>query len=169
MQKSEKENKNGQGCLSGCGCLCACIFALCLFAEQDFMVVGGMMGLALCVVLFLIDYYKTQKHKTSNKQTPDGQTPNLWTVTLDGNNGNAKITITDSEGTTQILNELHTNGALTQGEFESGKSFWGASKNKAQQTLETLAKLHQLMKQGAISESEYNIKKWELLAEKLDK
>lgn len=70
----------------------------------------------------------------------------------------------------QKLAELHSKSIITQEEFERGKSlFLGASKDKAHQTLEALVNLHQLMKQKVISESEYNVKKWELLSGKLIK
>ena len=79
----------------------------------------------------------------------------------------ATISITEE---IQKLSELYSNGVITQEEFERGKSlFLGAPKDKSQQTLETLSNLYQLMKRGAISENEYNMTKWELLAGKLMK
>ena len=68
------------------------------------------------------------------------------------------------------LGELFSSGVITQEEFERGKSlFLGAPKDRSQEILEALSNLQQLKNQGAISESEYNMTKWELLSGKLVK
>ena len=70
----------------------------------------------------------------------------------------------------QKLNDLYSSGIISQEEFERGKAlFLGTPKDRSQQILEALSNLHQLKKQGAVSESEYNMTKWELLSGKLVK
>jgi len=68
----------------------------------------------------------------------------------------------------QKLSVLYSKGLITQEEFERGKAlFLGSPPNKAKKTLEALGSLYQLMKQGALSEAEFNMKKWDLLSGKL--
>gem|GEM_PF-3472659 len=70
----------------------------------------------------------------------------------------------------QKLNDLYSSGIITQEEFERGKAlFLGTPKDRSQQILESLSNLHQMKRQGAVSESEYNMAKWELLSGKLVK
>ena len=65
------------------------------------------------------------------------------------------------------LGELCKNGVITQAEFERGKAlFLGNPPDIAAKTLDVLDGLHKLKMNGALSESEYNIKKWELLGGK---
>ena len=65
------------------------------------------------------------------------------------------------------LGELCKKGIITQEEFNRGKAlFLGSSPDIAAQTLNILDGLHKLKINGALSESEYNIKKWELLSGK---
>ena len=70
----------------------------------------------------------------------------------------------------QKLSVLHTTGVITQEEFDCGKAlFLGSPPDKVKKTMEAIANLHQLMKLGALSEGEFNMKKWDLLAGKLVK
>jgi len=66
------------------------------------------------------------------------------------------------------LGELVSSNIITREEFERGKSlFLGSPPDKSQKILDVLANLHRLRQQGALSESEYNMKKWDLLSGKL--
>jgi hypothetical protein len=70
----------------------------------------------------------------------------------------------------QKLGLLHSKGFITAEEFERGKAlFLGNPPDKARKLLEILATLYRMKKQGALSESEYNTKKWDLLSGKLIK
>jgi hypothetical protein len=65
------------------------------------------------------------------------------------------------------LGNLCKKGEITLAEFERGKAlFLGSPPDIAAQTLNVLEGLHKLKTSGALSESEYNIKKWELLGGK---
>jgi hypothetical protein len=65
------------------------------------------------------------------------------------------------------LGELYKVGVITQEEFDRGKAlFLGSPPDIAAQTLNVLDGLHKLKTNGALSESEYNFKKWELLGGK---
>jgi protein-S-isoprenylcysteine O-methyltransferase Ste14 len=65
------------------------------------------------------------------------------------------------------LGELRNKGVITQEEFDRGKAlFLGNPPDIAAKTLDVLDGLYKLKMNGALSESEYNIKKWELLAGK---
>jgi len=65
------------------------------------------------------------------------------------------------------LGELYKKSVITQAEFERGKAlFLGSPPDIAAQTLNVLDGLHKLKINGALSESEYNVKKWELLSGK---
>jgi len=65
------------------------------------------------------------------------------------------------------LGDLYNKGIITQAEFERGKAlFLGSPPDIATQTLNVLDGLHKLKTNGALSESEYNVKKWELLSGK---
>jgi hypothetical protein len=67
----------------------------------------------------------------------------------------------------ETLDELCKNGVISQEEFERGKAlFLGSSPDIADKTLGILDSLHRLKTNGALSESEYNVKKWELLGGK---
>ena len=68
------------------------------------------------------------------------------------------------------LGQLFLKGVITSEEFERGKAmFLGNPPDVAQQTMETLDDLYSLKQKGALSESEYNVKKWDLLSGKLIK
>ena len=70
----------------------------------------------------------------------------------------------------QKLSILNSKGLISQEEFERGKAlFLGSPPDKAKKTLEALGSLYRLMKQGALSEAEFNMKKWDLLSGKLMK
>ena len=65
------------------------------------------------------------------------------------------------------LDELCKKGVISQVEFERGKAlFLGNPPDISTQTLNILDGLHKLKMSGALSESEYNTKKWELLSGK---
>ena len=66
------------------------------------------------------------------------------------------------------LGQLFLKGVITAEEFERGKAmFLGNPPDVAKKTMETLNDLYRLQQKGALSESEYNIKKWDLLSGKL--
>ena len=66
------------------------------------------------------------------------------------------------------LGQLFLKGVITAEEFERGKAlFLGSPPDVAGKTMETLNDLYRLQQKGALSESEYNIKKWDLLSGKL--
>ena len=65
------------------------------------------------------------------------------------------------------LGQLFLKGVITAEEFERGKAlFLGNPPNVAKKTMETLDDLYRLRQKGALSESEYNVKKWDLLSGK---
>lgn len=67
----------------------------------------------------------------------------------------------------QKLGVLYSKGLITQEEFERGKAlFLGSPPDKAKKTLESLGSLYRLMKQGVLTEAEFNMKKWDLLSGK---
>lgn len=66
------------------------------------------------------------------------------------------------------LHKLFVEGVITAEEFERGKAtFLGFPPNKAAAAVELLNNLHQLWKAGALSESEFKMKKWDILSERL--
>lgn len=66
------------------------------------------------------------------------------------------------------LGKLFLAGVITAEEFERGKAlFLGAPPDKAATAIELLKNLDMLKKNGVISESEFNVKKWEILSERL--
>ncbi len=66
------------------------------------------------------------------------------------------------------LGRLFLAGVVTAEEFERGKTlFLGAPPDKVASALELLQGLDALRKQGVLSESEFNTKKWEVLSERL--
>ena len=68
------------------------------------------------------------------------------------------------------LGQLFLKGVITaeEEEFERGKAlFLGNPPDVARKTMETLDDLYRLQQKGALSEGEYNIKKWDLLSGKL--
>jgi len=77
-----------------------------------------------------------------------------------GSSGNVAVQI-------EKLGELYKSGVITQEEFDRGKAlFLGNPPDVAAKTLNILDGLHKLKTNGALSESEYNVKKWELLSGK---
>ncbi len=66
------------------------------------------------------------------------------------------------------LGQLLIAGVITGEEFERGKAlFLGAPPDKAASAVELLQNLDALKKKGVLSESEFNMKKWEILSERL--
>jgi hypothetical protein len=66
------------------------------------------------------------------------------------------------------LNNLRRIGVLTDEEFERGKAlFLGASPDKAAVAVSLLRNLDALRAEGVLTQSEFNIKKWEILSERL--
>jgi len=66
------------------------------------------------------------------------------------------------------LKQLFLAGVITAEEFERGKTlFLGAPPDKAGTAVELLQNLDMLRKQGVLSQSEFNMKKWEILSERL--
>jgi len=66
------------------------------------------------------------------------------------------------------LGQLFLQGVLTAEEFERGKAmFLGAPPDKAASAVELLQSLNSLKVKGVLSESEFNVKKWEILSERL--
>lgn len=63
------------------------------------------------------------------------------------------------------LNELKEQGALTDEDWEQAKArFLGQPKSAADLAAEQLASLYQLHRTGVLSESEFNMKKWDILS-----
>lgn len=66
------------------------------------------------------------------------------------------------------LKHLFLAGVITAEEFERGKTlFLGAPPDKAGAAIELLQNLDLLRKQGVLSQSEFNMKKWDILSERL--
>jgi hypothetical protein len=66
------------------------------------------------------------------------------------------------------LGKLFLRGVITAEEFERGKAmFLGSPPDKAAAAVELVNNLHQLMQSGALSESEFKMKKWDILSERL--
>jgi hypothetical protein len=66
------------------------------------------------------------------------------------------------------LGQLFLTGVITAEEFERGKTlFLGTPPDKAASAVELLQSLDALKKQGVLSQSEFNMKKWEILSERL--
>ena len=81
-----------------------------------------------------------------------------------------KLNPVDVAEQVEKLGQLFLKGVITAEEFERGKAmFLGNPPNVAQLTMETLDDLYSLKQKGALSESEYNVKKWDLLSGKLIK
>ena len=65
------------------------------------------------------------------------------------------------------LGELAQQGVITQEEFSRGKElFLGRAPDEAADQVALLRQLHGLWKSGVLSESEFNMKKWDLLSSK---
>jgi hypothetical protein len=63
------------------------------------------------------------------------------------------------------LAELVASGVLTQDEFERGKAmFLGSPPDEKEQSILLLRQLHGLYESGVLSESEFNMKKWDVLS-----
>ena len=66
------------------------------------------------------------------------------------------------------LKQLFLAGVITAEEFERGKTlFLGAPPDKASAAVKLLSHLDDLRKQGVLSESEFRMKKWDILSERL--
>lgn len=66
------------------------------------------------------------------------------------------------------LGQLFITGVITAEEFERGKTlFLGTPADKAASAVELLRNLDALRKRGILSDSEFNMKKWEILSERL--
>lgn len=66
------------------------------------------------------------------------------------------------------LAKLFIKGVITSEEFERGKTlFLGASPDKAAAAVDLLKNLETLKSKGVLTESEFNMKKWEILSERL--
>jgi len=63
------------------------------------------------------------------------------------------------------LGVLAREGIITPEEFERGKElFLGHPPDRQQQALQLLGQLHELYASGVLSESEFNLKKWDVLS-----
>lgn len=92
-----------------------------------------------------------------------------------GQNTVSKVEVTNIplDGTSvaqdiERLGQLFIAGIITAEEFERGKAlFLGAPPNKAASAVELIQNLGNLQKQGVLSESEFRMKKWEILSERM--
>jgi len=65
------------------------------------------------------------------------------------------------------LAELAAEGILSEDELTRAKEhFLGKPKSKQDEAVRLLQDLHQLVKQGVLSEGEFNMKKWDILSKK---
>lgn len=63
------------------------------------------------------------------------------------------------------LNDLRLQGIITAEEFERAKSLWlGRPESRKKATLDQLDKLGSLLASGVLTESEFNMKKWDILS-----
>jgi hypothetical protein len=63
------------------------------------------------------------------------------------------------------LADLVSSGVITQDEFERGKAlFLGSPPDEKEQSIVLLRQLHGLYQSGVLSESEFNMKKWDVLS-----
>jgi len=68
----------------------------------------------------------------------------------------------------QRLSQLANEGILTQDEWLRAKDHLiGVSPSKVDEATQLLRQLHALFVQGVLSESEYNMKKWDVLSQRL--
>jgi hypothetical protein len=66
------------------------------------------------------------------------------------------------------LSGLKSEGIITEEEFERAKSgFIGSSVEVAENSIGILRQLHSLLQSGVLSESEFNMKKWDILSKKI--
>jgi hypothetical protein len=66
------------------------------------------------------------------------------------------------------LSVLKSEGIITEEEFERAKSgFIGSSVEVAENSVGILRQLHSLLQSGVLSESEFNMKKWDILSKKI--
>lgn len=80
-----------------------------------------------------------------------------------------KIRINTSSVTDEIngLAELVRRGVISADEFEIGKNnLLGNKTDKIDEKTKSLESLYHLKKQGAITDGEYNMKKWDILSKK---
>ena len=88
----------------------------------------------------------------------------------------AKVEVTNPEALPGLsvaeeidkLEQLFLTNVITMEEFERGKTlFLGAPVDKAASAVELLQNMDALRKKGVLSQSEFNMKKWEILSERL--
>ena len=66
------------------------------------------------------------------------------------------------------LADLKSMNILTEDEFQRAKAlFLGKPPDKREEALVILKNLHSLYKSGVLSESEFNMKKWDILSRKV--
>lgn len=87
---------------------------------------------------------------------------------------NRGVATVGSRGAAGIASEverlaaLATEGVISPDEYERGKELYlGKSPDQRDEALDLLRKLHGLFKSGVLSESEFNMKKWDVLSRKL--
>ncbi len=79
----------------------------------------------------------------------------------------AQSQINPAEQIQSLLN-LMNSGVITQQEFQRAKAnIIGKPPSQVEEATKLLRNLHELYKGGALSESEYNLKKWDILSHRL--
>lgn len=95
-----------------------------------------------------------------------------------GTNDIGKVEVTNSNALSNSsiadeikkLAELLVDDIITAEEFARGKEqFLGTEPNKAAEAIELVKSLHSLFLAGSLTESEFNMKKWDILSDKLIK
>jgi hypothetical protein len=164
-------SRHAERYLAGCGGILLCvgmIMIYCLFTEWIPLNIW-----TICVTIFffvlsfrvLSDILKQLQKETERIQKETERRNILLEL-----KNRTQVLPSNTAGEIQKLNDLYSSGVISLEEFERGKSlFLGKPQSATQQILEALSNLQQLMKQGAISESEYNMTKWDLLSGKLVK
>lgn len=77
---------------------------------------------------------------------------------------NRKSTIAEELGQLLVLKEQ---GILTEEDWQKAKArFLGGLASKAEESASQIRKLHELYKSGILSESEFNMKKWDILSKR---
>ena len=96
--------------------------------------------------------------KTANKRLPDGEKIESW----------SPYRLRHTKVSQTVLETGSVDIARAVEEFEQGKAlFLGSTPEKAKKILEVLGSFYRSMKQGDLSEAEYNMKKSDLLSGKL--
>jgi len=102
------------------------------------------------------------KEKMKDKYCEQSLANDLAAVT-----GNSQGQPVDKAAQVEKLGQLFLKGIITSEEFERGKAlFLGSAPDVAKKTMDTLDDLYRLQQKGVLSEGEYNMKKWDLLAGK---